>query len=292
MTKYLWVMFLVFCMSIVTSAQPVPLPAIQPKVSIKADAPPFMIDGSFAKGEVEWIEYDKARCTVDGKKLWFSSPTIGVFRVRMVSFDDKKSYPCEITVTGVDPVPEKVDPVAKLSKDVEMLEMVLLSQDDKIKALERKLSAADPVVVALQASFSKLADKFDTLSESIAKIDAQLVILQRRPDPVPPKPPAPKSGKIARHVSLVVDIGDKAEVSPDVRKWFADRNILLHTDVFSNGKEVVDSKGKVVGGLILAVKKAGGAPAAVVQDSVGNIIDQGRLETEDGLKSLVAPHTK
>lgn len=125
------------------------------------------------------------------------------------------------------------------------------------------------------------------------------------PDPVKPDPvkpvdpgvpdpgPGPKSGRIAAHVSLVVDTSKQTpEVvavlnDPGLRKWIADAGIRLHSPVDVKSQVVVRPKG-----LLPAVQQAGGAPCVVIQEASGAIIGAGRLTDVNAVKALIAPHTK
>lgn len=115
-----------------------------------------------------------------------------------------------------------------------------------------------------------------------------------KPDPGVPDPggPGPKSGKIASHVTFVVDNQKLTpEISgvindPNLRKWILDIGAKLHSPVDVRSTIVTRPKG-----LLPAVQQVGGAPCVVIQEASGAIIGAGRLTDVNAVKNLIAPHT-
>lgn len=115
-----------------------------------------------------------------------------------------------------------------------------------------------------------------------------------KPDPGVPDPgPGPKSGRIAAHVTFIIDAQKSTpEIAavlndPGLRKFVADAGIRLHSPIDVKSQVVVRPKG-----LLPAVQQAGGPPCVVIQEASGAIIGAGRLTDVNAVKALVYPHTR
>lgn len=112
------------------------------------------------------------------------------------------------------------------------------------------------------------------------------------PGPKPPAPtpaPAPKAVKGPIHVSLVLDFTNQ---TPELAAIINDSN--LQTWLADNGYKrhvlSLTSDSVTKGGLSTGVTKAGGAPALVIQDGDGNILDAAKVVDAASIKILVSKY--
>lgn len=104
----------------------------------------------------------------------------------------------------------------------------------------------------------------------------------------------PKSGRVAAHVSFIVDPQKQtSEITgiindASLRTWIAATGARLHAPIDVRSEVVTRAKG----GLIAAVRTAGGVPCVVVQDAQGNVIDQGLMSSVQAVRTIISPHVK